>query len=117
MSMLEVKSREVFAVMGNRDLTEGRGGNFVKSYCEVYATAVRLGNKGYIQGSNCPIETRPLYKIEEFGRWLGPVEIFPPSQADTKHQLTLDKYKSAMAAAVSAGLTQEQIKLIQEMSV
>jgi hypothetical protein len=45
-----MEQREVFAVIGNTDCTEGRGSHFIKAYCETSGTAQRLGYKGYVQG-------------------------------------------------------------------
>ena len=107
--------RKVFAVIGNTDCTEGRGNSFVKAYCDTLATAKRLGQKGYIQGGDCPIETHTLHMVEGNSRWLGPVKIEAPTDIDRKVQVKLDEMQAAMDAAKSAGLTDEQIKLIKSM--
>jgi hypothetical protein len=112
---MDVKSRDVFAVIGNTDCTEGRGGSFVKAYCDTLATAKRLGKKGYIQGSDCPVEVKTLYKVEGNISWLGPVKIQAPNDVDRKVQVKLDEVQLAIDAAKSAGLTDEQIKLIRLM--
>lgn len=53
----------VFAVYTNTDLTEGRGQEYVKYYCELRTTAERLGRNGYVQGGSCPISEVKMLKI------------------------------------------------------
>lgn len=107
------ETREVFAVIGNHDCTEGRGPTFVKAYCETSATARRLGHKGYVQGGDCPIERRTLYKPEGQDSWLGPVKIESPTGADDKVQVVLDQQSAAMKKARDAGLSEDEIKLLK----
>ena len=111
--MMKVEAREVFAVIGNTDCTEGRGDNFVKAYCETLATAKRLGRKGYVQGGDCPIERRKLYKVEGGFSWLGPVKIEKPTKEDHINQAKLDEVQDALDAAKAAGLSEDQIRLIK----
>lgn len=54
----------VFAVYTNTDLTEGRGQEYVKYYCELRTTAERLGRNGYVQGGSCPISEVKMLKID-----------------------------------------------------
>lgn len=107
------ETREVFAVIGNHDCTEGRGPTYVKAYCETSATARRLGHKGYVQGSNCPIEKHTLYKPEGQHSWLGPVKIERPNETDKKVQIVLDEQSAALKKARDAGLTEDEIKLLK----
>ena len=111
---MEVITREVFAVIGNTDNTEGRGKRVIKSYCETLSTAKRLGKKGYIQGSDCPIEKHTLYSWCGTP-WLGPVAVEPPTVHDLKAQVILDELQGAIDKAKRAGLTDRQIKLISEV--
>jgi len=37
------KEKEIWAVYSNTDLTEGKGGQYVKHYCKKETTAYRLG--------------------------------------------------------------------------
>jgi hypothetical protein len=108
-----MEQREVFAVIGNTDCTEGRGSHFIKAYCETSGTAQRLGYKGYVQGGNCPVEKRTLYKPDGEHSWFGPVKIEKPNEGDVKRQVRLDEISAAHDAAVAAGLSEDQIKLLQ----
>lgn len=108
---MEIK--EVFAVIGNTDCTEGRGRHFVKKYCETMATAKRLGRKGYVQGLDCPIEKRTLFKPDGETRWYGPVEIEKPNNDDIKNQEQIDMQNAAVDKAKKLGLSDEEIKQIK----
>jgi hypothetical protein len=109
-----METRKVFAVIGNTDCTEGRGHRFVKEYCDTMATAKRLGRKGYVQGSDCPIEIRTLFKPEGKNEWYGPVKVEPSSQDDIRLQERLDVQNEALEKAKSLGLSDEEIKLIKQ---
>lgn len=108
-----MESREVFAVIGNTDCTEGRGNHFVKDYCETSAMARRLGHKGYVQGGDCPVEKRTLYKPDGETSWFGPVTVKSPTEQDEKNQVKLDEQTEALERARSAGLSDAEIALIR----
>lgn len=109
-----METKEVFAVIGNTDCTEGRGRLFVKKYCETMATAIRLGRKGYVQGGDCPIEKRTLFKPDGDHRWYGPVGVEEPDNADVKLQEQLDIQNTVLEKAKSLGLSDEEIKQIKQ---
>ena len=108
-----METRVVFAVIGNTDCTEGRGNHFVKAYCETLATARRVGHKGYVQGGDCPVETRTLYKPDGETSWFGPVTVKSPTEQDLKLQSKLDEQTGALERARSAGLSEAEIALIR----
>jgi len=108
-----METREVFAVMSNTDLTEGRGNQYVKAYCETSATAKRIGRKGYFQGGDCPIYTKTLFKPDGETQWHGPVKIEAPTDADRKVQVKIDEQNTALEKARASGLSDEEIKLIK----
>lgn len=110
-----METKEFFAVMGNTDLTEGRGTTFVKKYCQTMATAKRLAHKGYVQGMDCPIEKRTLFKPEGKNSWHGAVGIEMPNNDDVKMQKQLDIQQAALNKAKSLGLSDEEIKLIKKV--
>jgi hypothetical protein len=108
-----MEEKQVFAVMTNTDLTEGRGRQYIKAFCETEATARRIGHRGYVQGGNCPIEKKMLYKPDGQARWYGPVFVEAPSIEDEKLQSVLDARNAALEKAKSLGLTDDEISQIQ----
>eukprot|EP00919_Chromeraceae_sp_WS-2016_P060712 GHVR01144135.1.p1 GENE.GHVR01144135.1~~GHVR01144135.1.p1 ORF type:complete len:111 (+),score=13.52 GHVR01144135.1:173-505(+) len=108
-----METKEVYAVIGNTDCTEGRGSTFVKAYAETMATAKRLGHKGYVQGSNCPIEKRTLYKPEGTNGWHGPVKVEMPTVQDAKVQVEIDKRQAVLDKATALGLSAEDLTLLK----
>jgi hypothetical protein len=108
-----METREVFAVITCSDLTEGRGAHYVKAYCETSATAQRIAHKGYVQGGNCPVEKRTLYRPKGEVSWFGPVIVQLPTDADTKRQVAIDSQTAAVEKAREFGLTEAEIKLIK----
>ncbi|MBM2293779.1 hypothetical protein JQX09_17770 [Sulfitobacter pseudonitzschiae] len=111
------ETREVFAVISNTDLTEGRGRSYVKAYCETSATARRLAHKGYVQGGNCPIEKRTLYKPEGQNSWLGPVTVEIPTDEDRRQQVALDAQSAALEKARAFGLSEDEIKMLRTATI
>jgi hypothetical protein len=105
---LITETKEVWFVWGNTDDTEGRGREFVKYICEIEATAIRLGRNGYVQRGDCPITKALSVRIN--GSWCGPVVIEPPSQDDNKNQEKLNAKRKAYEKAISAGLSDEDLK-------
>ena len=56
-------SKKVWVAWSNTDLTEGRGKPIPKAVCEEESTAVRLGKKGDVQGSDCYISESIAVKL------------------------------------------------------
>lgn len=102
--------RDVWLVLSNTDCTEGRGREYVKYVTETEATAIRLGLKGYVMGSNCPVVKGFAVKINN--TWFAPCEIRPPSKEDTTTQERIDRQRAAHQKAIAAGLTDEDIKAL-----
>lgn len=50
-----METKTYYSVYTNSDLTEGRGYHIPLALCESESTAVRLGKKKYVQGSDCPV--------------------------------------------------------------
>lgn len=107
---LEVETKEVWVAWTNTDLTEGRGKRVPLAVCELETTAIRLGRKGYVMGSDCPVtkETAVFY-----GGWLIPGVIEPSTGADGAAQMALNARRSAEAKAKAAGLTDAEIKALR----
>jgi hypothetical protein len=102
------ETKEVWLVIQNTDNTEGRGKQFVAHVCEIEATAIRLGRGNYVQGSNCPIEKTVAVRTGRY--WLGPVVIQEPSKDDDKTQEKLNAKRDAFQKAISAGLSEDDLR-------
>lgn len=102
---------ESWTVITNSDLTEGKGGKVVLHHCESRSTAVRLAKGKGVQGSNAQICDGVLFKID--GLWYG--EVIPKQQTTEDHTLDIEreKYREAKRKAEAAGLTSDEIKLLQ----
>ncbi|SNZ21701.1 hypothetical protein [Cohaesibacter gelatinilyticus] len=112
------EERIVFAVMTNTDLTEGRGHQYVKHYCWLKATAVRLAIRSYVQGANSPVREQVAYRIG--GTWYLPGKIEKATEADKIAQASIDekqeaadKFDRAVEAAIKAGLSEEHIQALK----
>jgi hypothetical protein len=104
------QTKMVWVVWGNTDLTEGRGRKYPLHICEEKATALRLGAKGYVQGSACPIEEIEIPRIE--GMWFAPANIVSPTEPDKREQERLDELNRTLEKAESLGLTKEDINIL-----
>ena len=111
--------KEVWLVMTNTDLNEGRGSDYVLHVCEIKATATRLSKKSYVQGTDSPIIQGTAHKINH--EWFSTNNIIKPNDADIYHQKRMDDAKeklerklAALAKAKRLGLTDEEIKAITE---
>lgn len=103
-------TKEVWVAWTNTDCTEGRGIQIPKVVCELEATAIRLGKKGYVQGSNCPITKAIAVKINNI--WLVPGRIEAESPVDNAAQLRIDQKRAIIEKAKAAGLSEEDLKML-----
>lgn len=115
----KMEKKTVFAVYTNTDLTEGRGSETVKHYCELRSTAERLAKRGYVQGSDCPIKSVEL--INGGGLWFRytPVRVETPTTLDRQvEELRLNEQRhqaekfAAIQKARMLGLSDEEINAI-----
>lgn len=102
-----VEQRKAWAVIGNSDLTEGRGASYIKSIHWLKASAIRAGKKGYVMGTDCPVEEVILY--ERGPQWYGPVCVQGPTKDDERTQAELDKVDAALEKARKLGMTDEEL--------
>lgn len=105
----------IWAVYTNDDLIEGRGREYVKHFCKTLATARRLANRGYVQGTDCPI--KPVEAVCVDGKYLLPtafINIVPPTHEDDASQRLIDARKLAMDKAKSLGLTDDEIAVLMK---
>ena len=103
-----METKNIFVVVTNSDLTEGRGHPVEIAYCEAETTAKRLAKGRGVMGSNA--EVRNAIAVYSNGRWCAPVRIEQPNSEDQKTQAILDKRKSIIAKALELGLTGEDLK-------
>lgn len=92
-----------YAVYTNTDLTEGRGHQYVIALCKLRATAQRIGHKGYVMGTDCPIEE--IAAVEDNGCFYIPLRAVPikePTTQDIELQREIDRTNEARARIEAA---------------
>lgn len=109
--MSELKTKPVFVVWTNSDLTEGRGRQIPISVCEHEATARRLCKRQGVQGSDATVQE--CEAIWHQGGWAAPVQIVPPSKEDIAAQERIDAGKALIAKARAMGLSDDEIKQLK----
>lgn len=110
------ETKTVWVAYTNTDLTEGRGQDLPLHYCELKATAQRLGARGYVMGTPCPV--RPVTLVELDGKWYVPsaaINIIPPSAADVAKQKLAESHEAILARAKAAGLSDDDINTLRSM--
>lgn len=93
------ETRTVWVAYTNTDCTEGRGHDVPIAVCDKEATARRLARQRYVQGSDGPVRTMELIKIND--QWYAPqsaIDVVSASAEDIAAQAALEK-------AYAAGLT------------
>jgi len=104
------RTKNAFIVIGNTDLTEGKGQRFPTAICELKATARRIAKHGYVQGTDCPIQDVILTWKD--GYWWGPVWVNPGTKADQYEEPIITAQETAIAKAKALGLTDEEVLAI-----
>lgn len=107
---IEVETKDVWVAWTNTDLTEGRGYRVPLAVCELETTAIRLGRKGSVMGSDCHVSKATAVFL---GHWLVPGVIQAATKADSVAQGELGARRAAEAKAKAAGLTDEEIKALR----
>lgn len=100
------EKRTVWVAYTNTDCNEGRGHDVPIAVCAAEATALRLASKKYMQGSDGPVRTMELVKID--GKWFAPssaLAVVEPTREDIAAQVAIDTRREAVAKAKAAGLT------------
>lgn len=103
--------KPVWVVWGNKDLTEGRGNEYIRNICELKETAIRVAKGQYIQGTDCPI--KESIAIRFGGDWYTLGNIIPPTPADYKSKKENDSKFDILKRMEEAGFTKEEINQIQ----
>ncbi|WP_343552148.1 hypothetical protein [Pantoea sp.] len=101
------ESKTVWLTMTNENLTDGYGKSKILFVCEQKETARRLGKKGYIQGSDCPVERATAVKIS--GVWLVPGNIQQESDSDKKIRIANEERDAVLNKMRDAGFSEEEI--------
>jgi len=111
-------TEKVWVAYVNSDLTEGRGGQVPIAVCKLEATAVRLGKGRNVQGSNADVFPVELTLIDGINYLpISCVYIEGPTKQDRDVQAALDAREAAIATALKAGLTMEDIKALGVKSI
>ena len=103
----------IWAVYTNTDLTEGRGRQYAKHFCELKSTAMRMAKGGYVQGCDCPVEAVEVLVLD--GKKVLPsslIRIEPPTAEDQAAEKRMEIRASAIARAKEAGITDDEIAII-----
>lgn len=100
-----------WAVITNRDLTEGRCSEYIKHICDTEACALRLAKGAGVQGSNARTQRVQLQCIG--GTWYGPINLTYSTPHDSQLQLLIDKQRVVEARAKSLGLSDEDIAMLR----
>ena len=110
--MADIPSKTVWIAWSNTDTTEGRGWSVPLYISDCRATALRLGRKGAVMGSDC--EVTPFQAIKIDGNWLAPFYPSEPSKEDLAEQAKYDAKQSAITKARLAGLDKKTIEDLSE---
>ncbi|WP_417459177.1 hypothetical protein [Kordiimonas sp.] len=100
-------NKTVWVAWQNTDRTEGRGREYPLAVCESLETAVRIGEGGGVQGSDCRVTEELAVKAN--GKWLYPGRLFHETADDKKNRQVREARESALAKAKAAGLSNEEL--------
>ena len=104
------ETRTVWVAYTNTDCDEGRGHDVPIAVCVTEATARRLARNRYVQGSDGPVQSMQLVKID--GKWYAPlaaIGVIDPTREDVAAQVAIDSRRTALAKAKAAGLTDDDL--------
>lgn len=104
-------TKVVWQTISNTDLTEGKGHSIILYTCELKTTALRLGYKKYVMGSNCPVYESTAYRIN--GLWYIKHPITQPSTQDIQQHTTNEKVNAVWEKAKFLGLSAEEIEILK----
>lgn len=113
----ETPTETLWAVYTNTDLTEGRGRQFVKAFCKMRATALRLAKNGYVQGTDCPVEQVQVLVLD--GKRVLPASLIlvqDPNREDERRERLLEEKDAAETKAKALGLTADEIAALRRPS-
>ena len=105
----EVKT--VWVAWKNSDGTEGRGFPVIHCVADNYHTAYRMGLRQNVMGSPCDVKESVAVKIND--QWLAPQTIHKETIEDRKKREADEAKMSARERAISLGLTESDLKLLE----
>jgi hypothetical protein len=106
-----IETETAHVVIGNTDLTEGRGGKTFEAYTFSLTTARRLASRRYVMGSDSPIEQHDIYRIGN--QWYGPITLTIPSEKDNKADREIAEKNALLAKLEKANLSKEEWNLLK----
>ncbi|AZV93552.1 hypothetical protein CBF45_07340 [Bordetella sp. J329] len=110
---IEIQStKPVWVAWTNTDLTEGRGHQIPLAVAETKETAVRIGKRRYVMGSDCPVTESMAVEIK--GQWLIPGVIHAATKEDKAAEDARLARQSAVERAKAAGLSDADIEALRE---
>ncbi len=107
------EKRTVWVAYTNTDCTEGRGYDVPVAVCAMEITARRLAHRQYVQGSDGPVRSMELVKID--GGWYAPssaINVIKPTREDEAAQKVLDAKRAVLEKAKAAGLTDAELSIL-----
>lgn len=105
-----LEKRKVWVAISNTDLTEGRGQPVIVAYATTEAHARRLGAGKGVFGSDCPVEEQTFWVAPDNQVFQYVGELKTPKPEETRRY----KKAAALQKARELGLSDEEIRLIQE---
>lgn len=115
-----ITTAEVWTVITNTDLTEGRGSGYVKHVAELEATARRLAKGAGVQGTDAEVRRGKAYKIGSGWFIPGMGAIVRPTKDGERNQKHLDaehekeeRRQQAINRARELGMSEEDIEALQ----
>lgn len=106
-----LETKTVYVAWSNTDCTEGRGIQYPKAVCNMKATAIRLGKRGSVQGSDCPVTEDIAIKLRT--GWLIPGRPVSASAEDIEAQRNADIHEEVLNRALKMGLSGEDIEILR----
>lgn len=108
-----LESKDVWMTIGCRDNSEGRGPSYVMHVCESKETAIRLGKKKYVQGSDCPVEKGTAIRVSR-STWLVPGQIEIETKDDERLRKERERRESLMEKMKQQGFSDEEIAILSK---
>lgn len=108
--------KEIYLVVSNSDLTEGRGRPVTIAYCATLATAKRVAKKRGVMGSDADVKAYEFTVIEGMGFIpLSLIDIQHPTKEDEAEQKRLDDIEATIKRAKEAGLSDADIRILKSI--
>jgi hypothetical protein len=114
---MELEKKYVYAPYVNSDLNEGNGYQYPLAFCQLKATAIRLGKGKDVQGTHADVKEVEIFLYDDV--WYGPIMVESPTANDEivdkmiKEEIELArKKKQIMLKLLDLGISQEEIKTL-----